>query len=201
MDKGVIVGIDEVGRGAWAGPLVVAAVTLGKEEEKKLRQEIIEAAKIKKILDSKKLTSEKRELIFACLKDKLAWGIGMVEANEIDRVGLSRAARQASDQALAELCIKGVEISEVMADAGLRHNKEEIWPTKWFVKGDETVLPITIASIMAKVFRDRLMRRLSNEYSGYGWERNVGYGTAMHREAIIKLGKTPLHRSSFITFI
>lgn len=187
------IGIDEVGRGALAGPAVVGAVADDGLEA--LLPELLAAARLRQLRDSKRLTPRQREAAFAFLEGRLTWGVGEASAAELDRLGVTAALRLAAGRAIAAL---GLEPSAVLADAGLRHPLEATVPTEWFVKGDETVLPITLASIMAKVWRDRLMQACAADFPGYGWERNMGYGTGAHQQAIRDQGQTPLHRRSFL---
>jgi len=187
------IGIDEVGRGSLAGPAVVGAVA--DRDLVALLPELLAAARLRQLRDSKKLTARQREAAFVFLEPRIAWTVGEVSAVEIDELGVTAALRLAAGRAIEGV---GMAPTSVAADAGLRHPLEETVPTEWFVKGDETILPITLASIMAKVWRDRQMLEASTTYSGYGFERNVGYGTGEHLAALRSLGPTALHRRLFI---
>ena len=191
-DQGMVIGIDEVGRGALAGPAVVGAVA--NIDLEALIPELLAAANLRQLRDSKKLSLRQREAAFAFLEPRLAWGVGEASPAEIDGLGLTAALRLAAGRALAQL----PKPERIIADAGLRHPLEADIPTEWFVKGDENHLPITLASIMAKVWRDRRMVELAATYPGYGFERHVGYGTAAHRAALVSLGPADIHRRSFI---
>jgi len=191
-DQSMIIGIDEVGRGALAGPAVVGAVESGNLEA--LIPELLAAARLRQLRDSKKLTLLQREAAFTFLSDKILWGVGEASPREIDELGLTAALRLAAGRAMEKLA----RPERILADAGLRHPFEADIPTEWFVKGDETQLPITLASIMAKVWRDRLMVNLAATYPGYGFERHVGYGTGAHLAALRSLGPADVHRRSFI---
>jgi ribonuclease HII len=192
-----IVGLDEVGRGSLAGPLVVGAATLiGSDPE--LPIQLLGLLAIPKIRDSKKLSIKQREIAYTYLESRLIWGVGEVEASEIDYFGLAAALRLASERALASLKKRGYLPERILADAGLFHPFEATIPTERFVKGDENIIEITLASIMAKVWRDRMMYALAKTYPEYGFMTNVGYGTAEHRAALKVRGLSPEHRRSFI---
>jgi ribonuclease HII len=174
-----IVGIDEVGRGSLAGPMAAAAVLID------------DNFKIAGVTDSKKLTSKKREALFAEIqKYAICIGIGWVSARELDEVGLTEANRLVMQRSLNEidqdydrLCIDG--------------NYAYINDAECIMKGDSKEQSIAAASIIAKVLRDRYMIAMSKIYPGYGFETNVGYGTKKHLGRIKVTGKTVLHRLSF----
>ncbi len=171
-----IIGLDEVGRGALAGPLVVAAIELN--------------IKILGVDDSKNLSSKKRELLAAKIKKNCKQiSIGQVSSKEIDQLGLSKAQRLAYERALSQ-----VNGDIFLTDYYSINNR----PFIKAVKGDRLFYPVAAASIVAKVFRDKLMQNLSQEFSDYSWDKNVGYGTKKHLEVIKKIGLTPHHRKSFI---
>lgn len=157
--------------------------------------QLLAVIKLPALRDSKKLTALQRERIYAFAAPRLDWAVGEVSATEIDQLGLRSATDLAAGRALSKL--RGV-ITEVIADAGLHHPHEEQYPTQFFVKGDERFAQIALASCLAKVTRDRQMQQLSAEYPDYGWQTNVGYGSAQHYAALCQLGPTPLHRRSFI---
>jgi ribonuclease HII len=196
MESIVIVGADEVGRGALAGPLVVAAATV--PETTGFAEALLHGARLPALRDSKKLTLLMRERAYVWLEKRLPHGIGVAEASEIDQLGLRPAADLALDRALANL---GIPPTRIVLDAGLYHSREQEVTTLRFIKGDETIVEITLASIMAKVWRDRLMHVLAPTYPGYGWENNVGYGSVKHIQAIKNLGLSPQHRRSFLRTI
>ena len=176
----MIVGIDEVGRGAWAGPLVVGAVLLG-------------TADISGLTDSKKLTKKQRELLDVEIRQKAQGiGLGWVSAKEIDRIGLSRALKLASRRAMAHI---RREYEEVIIDGTVAFLDD---PRVTLMKKADLLVPsVSAASIVAKVARDKYMRHVDGVFPGYKFTGNVGYGTAAHRAAIEELGVTPLHRLSF----
>lgn len=181
---GIVAGIDEVGRGPWAGPVVAAAVVLDRE---RLPVELRRG-----LDDSKKLTAKKRETLFALLPDCAAIGLGRAEVAEIDTLNILQASLLAMRRAYDAL--------PATADTALVDgNRAPDLPcaVETIVKGDARSLSIAAASIVAKVSRDREMAALAERFPGYGWERNAGYGTKQHRDALARLGVTPHHRKSF----
>ena len=180
----MILGIDEVGRGPWAGPLVVGAVVLGGTE-------------IDGLTDSKKLSKKRRnELDVLIRKHASSFGLGWVAASEIDSIGLSEALRLATRRA-----VEGVSATyhEIIIDGTINFldgtNKGDYVTT--MAKADLLVPSVSAASIIAKVARDNYMAEQDAVHEGYGFGSHVGYGTAAHRAAIERLGVTPLHRLSF----
>jgi ribonuclease HII len=182
-----VAGIDEAGRGPWAGPVVAAAVIL---PEDALAPDLLAC-----LDDSKKLTEKRRDRLFDALlaSDAICIGVGMASVDEIDSLNILNATflamRRAAEhlpQAPAHVLVDGNRLPP-----GLACSAETV------VKGDGRCCSISAASVIAKVFRDRLMRELAESYPGYGWRRNAGYGTAEHRAAIEKHGITPHHRKSF----
>ena len=181
--RGPVCGIDEAGRGPLAGPVVAAAVVLGRRLPRRLRQDID---------DSKKLSPETREELALLLWANASIGVGAASVAEIDRVNILQASLLAMRRAFAALPLSP-------AAALIDGNRSPILPCveQTVVGGDGLSLSIAAASIIAKVMRDRLMRALALRYPGYGWEHNMGYPTQEHREALIALGPTPHHRRSF----
>lgn len=176
----MIVGIDEVGRGAWAGPLVVGAVLLG-------------GATIEGLTDSKKLTKKQRELLDREIRQKaLAIGLGWVSARHIDQIGLTEALRLASKRAIAHIRHDYAEIVIDGTFAFLDDARVTVMP-----KADLLIPSVSAASIVAKVARDNYMRHVDGVFPGYKFSGHVGYGTASHRKAIDELGTTALHRLSY----
>lgn len=176
-----VAGLDEVGRGPLAGPVVAAAVVLPPD------------VRIEGVTDSKALTREAREALDPRIREAaLAVGLGAASAREIDRVNILTATRFAMERALARLRI---EPDHVVIDGLPMRSWER--PHDAVVEGDRIVHSIACASVVAKVCRDRVMRRLDARYPGYGWASNVGYATAEHRAAIDELGPTPHHRLTF----
>lgn len=180
----MILGIDEVGRGCWAGPLVMGAVVLGD-------------AKIDGLTDSKALTKKRRAELALEINQKAAGiGLGWVAAHELDEIGLSQALRLACRRAVEQV---KVPHSEIIIDGTvnfLSGTKKEPY-TSTLAKADLLIPAVSAASIVAKEARDLYMRQQSEVYPGYGFEEHVGYGTAKHRLAIEKLGPSDLHRLSF----
>lgn len=180
----MILGIDEVGRGPWAGPLVVGAVVLGD-------------AQIEGLTDSKKLTKKRREILDVEIREKIAgFGLGWVEASELDEIGLSVALKLATRRAVEQI---KVPYNEIIIDGTVNFlaetNKGKYVTT--LKKADLLIPSVSAASIIAKVARDNFMTIQDSIYPGYGFKNHVGYGTAAHIAAIDKLGVTPLHRLSF----
>ncbi len=184
-----VAGIDEAGRGPWAGPVVAAAVVL---DSKALPPELLA-----RLDDSKALKPKEREEILEALeaeaREGRAWiGRGQAEVEEIDRWNILEATMIAMARALSAL----VPAPAAALVDGNRLPKLAC-PAETVVKGDSLSLSIAAASIVAKVTRDREMAALARRYPGYGWERNQGYGTAEHQAALANLGVTPAHRRSF----
>lgn len=180
----MILGIDEVGRGPWAGPLVVGAVVLG-------------GATIEGLTDSKKLTKKKREALELEILEKAAgWGLGWVAAGELDAIGLGPALRLATRRAVEQV---KTPYHEIIIDGTINFlsdtSKGQYVTT--MPKADLLVPSVSAASIIAKVARDRYMAEQDEVYPGYGFSGHAGYGVAKHRAAIEQLGVTPLHRLSF----
>ncbi len=182
--RGPVCGIDEAGRGPLAGPVVAAAVVL---DQRRLSPGLRRG-----IDDSKKLSPEAREEFARRLWDCAAIGVGAASVAEIDRVNILQASLLAMRRAFAAL-------PQCPLSALIDGNRTPQIPcaTRAVVGGDGLSLSIAAASIIAKVTRDRLMRALALRYPGYGWEHNMGYPTAEHREALVALGLTPHHRRSF----
>lgn len=187
----MILGIDEVGRGPWAGPLVVGAVILG-------------GAEIDGLDDSKKLTKKRRQDLDALIRQQAAaWALGWVSAQELDDIGMSEAlrlaARRAVEQIQAQCRQQNLAFSEIIIDGKVNFLRgtalEKFVAT--IPKADGLIPSVSAASIIAKVARDQFMAEQDAVYPGYGFASNAGYGVAKHRAAIERLGVTPLHRLSF----
>lgn len=177
-----VCGIDEAGRGPLAGPVCAAAVILPPDCD------------IPGLNDSKKLSEKKREVLFPVIQEKaLAFGIGWATAEEIDRVNILQATFLAMARAVEAL---PTPADYALVD-GNRMPPLPI-PGETIVKGDATSASIAAASILAKVSRDRLLRRLDEEHPEYGFAKHKGYGTKAHYEAIRKYGLLPEHRRSFL---
>jgi ribonuclease HII len=175
-----VIGVDEAGRGPLAGPVVAAAILLDTRRFPR------------GIDDSKKLTEDVREAIYARLVRSAAYGVGIVEVEDIDRLNIYHATMLAMSRAVDAL---GFDPGMVLVDGNAlpkwRHAATAI------ISGDALCRSIAAASIIAKVTRDRMMADYDDAYPGYGWRRNKGYGTLEHRDALARLGPTPLHRRSF----
>lgn len=194
----MILGIDEVGRGPYAGPLVIGACILPDAE--KIEEEPEKYHWISELTDSKKLTAKRREALYTKIKEgAVATATGWVSANEIDEIGLSESLRLACRRAVKQIQETRVPFSEIIIDGTM--NFLGGTPLEKYVstlpKGDLLIKEISAASILAKVERDRYMAELAEKYPEYGFEKHVGYGTAAHQKAMEKFGLTPEHRRSF----
>ncbi len=182
----IIAGVDEAGRGPWAGPVVAGAAVL--------KPGAVPEALLAQLDDSKKLKAALRADLFAQLQaiSGVHLGIGMASVEEIDRHNILEATMMAMARAVATL---PVTPDMALVDG----NREPGMPcaVRTVVKGDTLSLSIAAASIAAKETRDRIMDDLAREHPGYGWETNAGYGTAQHQAALVELGVTPHHRRSF----
>lgn len=175
-----IAGIDEVGRGPLAGPVVTAAVILPEDVE------------LLGVNDSKQLTHDQREILFDEIQAKaLSIGIGMMSEEVIDEVNIYEATKLAMQQAIDN---SSIQPEYLLIDAMQLNNSI---PQEKIIKGDARSVSIAAASIIAKVTRDRLMVDYSKKYPGYGFEHNAGYGTKEHLEGLEKFGITPIHRKTF----
>ena len=190
----MILGIDEVGRGPYAGPLVIGACILGDWQNSE------NAEWIEKLTDSKKLSAKRREELYVLIKEKaLATATGWVNSAEIDEVGLSEALRLATRRAVEQIQQTKVPFSEIIIDGTMNFlvgTKLEKYVST-LKKGDFLVKEISAASILAKVERDNYMAKLDAVYPKYGFGKHVGYGTAAHQKAMEEFGLTPEHRRSF----
>ena len=176
-----VVGLDEVGMGPMAGPVVAAAVILPR------------TASIARIDDSKRLTAELRETLAPIIrKTALAWGLGEVPPAEIDEVGLHRAGLLAMERAAAAM---GMEADAALVDGV--HLPALGIPCQAIVKGDRLSMSIAAASILAKTTRDAHMVAMDASYPGYGFAKHKGYPVAQHKDALAALGATPIHRRCF----
>lgn len=176
-----VAGCDEVGRGCLAGPVVAAAV-------------VLDPSRIPEGLrDSKKISASKREVLSKEIcTTALAVGLGAASVAEIDRINILNASLEAMVRAVKALTVKP---DHVLVDG----NRAPKWgfDTSLIIKGDDRVLSIAAASIIAKVMRDRYMARLHKKFPAYGWQQNAGYGVKAHQEALQLVGVTPHHRKSF----
>lgn len=175
-------GCDEAGRGCLAGPVVAAAVILPKNYKNKLLD------------DSKKLSEKKRNILrLEIEKDALAYGVAFLDHKEIDELNILRASFTAMHRALDQLTTKP---EQILVD-GNRFIPYQQIPHHCIVKGDGKFLSIAAASVLAKTYRDEYMLNLHEKYPRYAWNRNKGYPTKEHREAIKEIGSSPYHRTSF----
>lgn len=175
-------GCDEAGRGCLAGSVYAAAVVLPPDYTHPL------------LNDSKQLSDARRRALRTDIeRDALAWAVGTATAAEIDEINILRASILAMHRALDGLSLR----PDFIIVDGNRFTPYGQTPHATVVKGDARYLSIAAASILAKTYRDDEMHRLAALYPGYGWERNAGYPTAAHREAIARLGVTPFHRRTF----
>ena len=184
----IICGIDEVGRGPLAGPVMAAAVVLPHEG---LPQDIAV-----RINDSKQLSEKQREALYPALTQACLYAVAEASVAEIDQFNILQATMMAMQRAVANL---GTQIGKKIDTALVDGNRKPKLDCEiiTIVKGDGKSLSIAAASIIAKVTRDRFMKKIALEYPGYGWEKNAGYGTAAHLAALVSLGPTPWHRDSF----
>jgi len=174
-----VCGVDEAGRGPWAGPVVAAAVVLDMAD--------VPAG----LDDSKKLSAKRRVALCAEIKARARWGVGVASVDEIDALNILRANDLAMGRAVA-----GLGAVFALID-GNRVPPAFPLPARAIVKGDSLSLSIAAASIIAKVTRDAIMAELALAYPGYGWDTNAGYGVAAHMAGLKTLGVTPHHRRSF----
>jgi ribonuclease HII len=181
----VVVGIDEVGRGSWAGPLAIGAVVLPFD------------GRVNGVRDSKMLTEREREALF----DRVAgwashWAIGFVSHDECDEIGMSAAQKLAARRAIEGL---GVDVDRVLIDGNWDFVSEFLGPgkTQRIIKGDATCLSIAAASVLAKVSRDRMMREWDESFPGFNFAENKGYPCPKHKMALQAYGPTSIHRRSW----
>lgn len=179
----LIAGVDEAGRGACAGPLVIAAVIFRD----------IRAGELSKVRDSKELTPATREELFEkIIESALSHSIIAIDAEEIDRNGLHRSNIEGMRRAVEALDLRpDYVLTDGYPIPGLAIPNLAVW------KGDQVALSISAASILAKVYRDRVMRELEERYPGYGFAAHKGYVTASHQSAIARLGVSDVHRKSY----
>ncbi len=182
QDHALICGIDEVGRGPLAGPVVAAAVILPKD------------SRILYINDSKKLSAAKREELYdIIMEEAVSVGVGMASHERIDEINILQATYEAMRQAIGNLSCK----PDLLLNDAVTIPKVDIEQVP-IIKGDAKSISIGAASIIAKVFRDRMMVEFDEVYPGYGFASNKGYGSKEHLEGLAKLGPCPIHRRSFI---
>tara|TARA_Y100001968_G_C19273887_1_gene675664 strand:+ start:368 stop:955 length:588 start_codon:yes stop_codon:yes gene_type:complete len=186
--KLIIAGVDEVGKGSLFGPVLAGAVILSKENESNLLSQGLK--------DSKKLSHRQRHnLVPLIKKNSISWGLGQASAREIDRIGI----REATEKAMLRALQKIHSPPDLILVDGILPIR--LWPgkQKTQVRGESYFASIAAASVLAKVTRDELIKRLALTYSLYDLDKNKGYGTAYHRTNLIKAGQTKLHRKSFLS--
>ncbi len=179
--KKIIAGVDEVGRGSLIGPVYAAAVILNKNINKK------------KLKDSKKISKNNREILEKYIKKNSFWAIGSASIIEIEKLNILNASLLAMKRAIKKLTKKP---SLVLID-GNKIPKLKYYKIINVIKGDQKIPEISAASIIAKVSRDRLIKKISKKYKNYNWDKNAGYGTREHLKAIKKFGITKHHRKTF----
>lgn len=209
----VIAGADEVGRGAWAGPVVASAVAFAPNSKLQILNSKI------RINDSKLLSQKQREKAEKWIKKNcLAWGVGEASVSVINRLGLGKATQIAFRRAIAE-CNKRLVTTDYSLQQKTKPVVRRLWTVDFLlidafylpytkgikrknqfaiVKGDTKSISIASASILAKVYRDKLMVRFAQKHKRYAWGQNKGYGTKSHQKAILKYGLTRLHRKQFV---
>ncbi|HZU62081.1 MAG TPA: ribonuclease HII [Novosphingobium sp.] len=188
MSIAIIPGVDEAGRGPLAGPVVAGAVALM-------------GADIAGLADSKKLSAKRRAALEGEIKAQALWAVGVVEAEEIDRINIFAATMKAMALAMAGLAAQLPQAPQLVLIDGNKTPEGRtpgwIWPARAIVGGDATEPAISAASIIAKQHRDAIMAELARAHPAYGWQRNAGYGTAEHLAALSAHGPTVHHRRSF----
>lgn len=189
-----IIGIDEAGRGPLAGPVVVAGVKMTPRLSRSF---------LRGIRDSKKLSAKQREEWYRRLTQhpKIAWAAARVSHTTIDRVNIRQAALRGARMVFTKLSLESklslVKTPLVLLDGGLFLPHHTGIRQETIIKGDEKIPVIAAASIIAKVTRDRIMRRLHKKYPAYRFDLHKGYGTKLHREMVLKYGRCEIHRKSF----
>ena len=182
-----ICGIDEAGRGPLAGPVSVGAVVMKPD------------SKLEWVNDSKKVTEKRREILYdRIIEDSLAWSVQLIDQKEIDEINILEATKKGLHLALEDIINQLKQKPEIILVDALREIDTFNIPYQSIIKGDATCYAISCASILAKVTRDRVMKEWDEIYPMYGFEKNKGYGTAAHIQAIKEFGPCPLHRKSFI---
>lgn len=182
-----VAGVDEAGKGPWAGPVTAGAVMIYEPTQI-----------VKSVRDSKIMTAKQREKAFdeICTSSS-AFGIGIVSAEEIDSIGIDFAVKKAMHQALGQIeTMANISLHYVIVD-GSKTKPLDKYKTKRILKGGLYHYSISAGSILAKVTRDRIMKKYAEQYPQYGFEKHVGYGTAAHIKALQQYGPCPIHRKSY----
>lgn len=189
LNKGnkLICGIDEAGRGPLAGPVVVGACVMKPD------------SKLEWVNDSKKVTEKRREILYdRIIEDSLAWGVGIISWDEIDKINILNATKKGLEEALKQVIEKLNSKPDMVIVDALKNIDTFGIPYESIIKGDAKCYSISCASILAKVTRDRIMREYDKVFPEYGFEKNKGYGTKEHIEALKKYGPSIIHRKTFI---
>lgn len=181
----IVIGVDEVGRGPLAGPVVAAAVYIPPEN----RGHPV----WRDVQDSKKISAIRRDILFSVIQGQCIYGIASASVDEIDNINILQATFLAMRRAIEQMKLNN---PYVLID-GNRLPKNWPWDSRAIIKGDSKSVSIAAASILAKVTRDRFMTELANAHPEYGWDNNAGYGTPEHLSALSAYGITPHHRQSF----
>ncbi|MCF7845246.1 MAG: ribonuclease HII [Candidatus Pacebacteria bacterium] len=183
----IIVGVDEAGRGPLAGPVVASAVKI-KKMDSYLKENRLN------IRDSKKITLKRREELYEILTNhpEIEWGVGVVSEKIIDQINILQATKLAMQEAVEKISIEGCVLI-IDGNFGVNINHEQ----RSLPKADESVLECSMASVIAKVTRDRIMNNYHKKYAFYHFDKHKGYGTKLHREMILKHGPCDIHRQSF----
>jgi len=188
----IIIGVDEAGRGPWAGPVVAAAVVLPDRAQNRASDILLD-----RITDSKKISEKLREELFDLICEQGKYGVGIVSSFLVDRLNVLGATFRAMREAVAKLSrTLPTEIDYVLVDGNLEIPRLS-YLQRPVVHGDYLERLIAAASIVAKVTRDRLMLKLDKKYPQYGFAQHKGYGTIQHREMLLRYGPCPVHRRSF----
>ncbi|MCB9803062.1 ribonuclease HII [Candidatus Nomurabacteria bacterium] len=191
-NENYLIGVDEVGRGCVAGPIVAAAcLSRGLENEDEV---------LKLVKDSKKLTAKKREELFELLKNNFIWAYAEIDGQEIDKIGIQPANCLVVERAVEKLILQLENFEgKILADhIGGAQNYVKNKKIEFHIKGESKFSIIAAASILAKVYRDNLLMNLGEKYSKYNFSQHKGYGTKEHLELIAKHGVSDLHRISFL---
>lgn len=183
----VVCGVDEVGRGAWAGPLIAAAVIMPQNVKAQIKNDKWE----KEIRDSKMLSAKERERLNLLIRKHCRCGIGEVSVKELEKHKMTRGTQLAFRRAIEDL---GIKVDFVLSDC---FKFDSPIPSRGIIKGDVKCMSIAAASIVAKVYRDKLMENTDRQYPGYCFKIHKGYGTKLHQNALKRLGKCAEHRSFF----
>lgn len=181
-----VAGVDEAGKGSWAGPVTAATVIIHSNKQI-----------VRLVRDSKIMTKTQREKTFdQIIKTSSAFGIGIVDEKEIDKIGIQKAVKKAMIAALTEIELKFGKVSFVLVD-GSKTLPLDNYNSQRIKRGGLYHYSISAASVLAKVTRDRLMKKIAKQYPGYGFEKHLGYGTKLHFKTLEKYGVRPTHRMSF----